>query len=101
MNNLGVTRACNYIIYPGSTYPRPASHLKFSECGRNRTCSTVGKNEGPGCYCEDGYVLNATTGLCVDKSVCPERNIKIPLNLSEPQIIHNYHDNYVRSLFTY
>ena len=96
MNKNGVTRACNYIIYPGNTYPRSASHLTFSECGSNRTCFGVGKNVGPGCYCEDGYVLNATTGLCEDqKSVCPETNPKIPLNLSESHNKYHYHPNYV------
>ena len=93
MNKEGVTTICNRIIYPGETYPRAASHLTFSECGQNRTCFGVGKNVGPGCYCEDGYVLNATTGLCVEKSVCPEINPKIPLNLSESQYTHHYRDN--------
>ena len=51
---------------------------------------------GPGCYCEDGYVLNATTGLCVDQSVCPvEKYTNIALNLSECQNTHHYHDYYV------
>ena len=93
MNKKGVTTICNRIIYPGKTYARAASHLTFSECGQNRTCFGVGKNVGPGCYCEDGYVLNATTGLCVEKSVCPEINPKIPLNLSESQYTHHYRDN--------
>ena len=67
------------------TSPRTASHLEFRKCGQNRTCFGEDINKGPGCYCEDGYVLNATTGLCVDQSVCPEINPKIPLNLSESQ----------------
>ena len=84
MNGSGPTKMCNKIIYPGRNTPRYASHLRFSECGQSKTCLDEGKNVGPGCYCEDGYVLNATTGLCVDQSLCPEKpNRTIPLNLGE------------------
>ena len=74
MNSNSATTVCSRIIYPGTTSPRYASHLNFSKCGQSRTCFGVDKDVGPGCYCEDGYVLNATTGLCQDDSVCPEIN---------------------------
>ena len=45
--------------------------MKYEICGQDITCFEIGSNVGPGCYCEEGYRLNKTTGLCVPLSSCP------------------------------
>ena len=77
--------SCREVILPGRSFPVTSTNMEYEICGQDITCFETGSNVGPGCYCEEGYRLNKTTGLCVPLSSCPpvvSGNDQV-LNLSE------------------
>ena len=70
LNNV-LRLSCRYVILPGRSSPVNSTNMEYAICGQDMTCFETGSNVGPGCYCEEGYRLNKTTGLCVPLSSCP------------------------------
>ena len=56
-------RNCEYIIPGTQTHPLKVENMVYKECGKPCDPAKIERNCS-GCYCKDGYVLNATTGKC-------------------------------------
>ena len=84
--DLSVWQPCRSVILPEHNYPVTSMNMKYRTCDQTITCSEIGSNVGPGCYCEEGYRLNISTGRCVPLSSCPsigQSSNDHLLNLSE------------------
>ena len=68
-NALQSSYSCRQVILPGSDHPVTAKDMKFQICGQKITCFEIGRNVGPGCYCEEGYSLD-NSGHCSPLSSC-------------------------------